>query len=191
MGIDPGFAIRPATTKLILTKVFLARQRDVDGMAERVEQFYPEFFGNIRDAVPAGQTIRQYYATLAASSNRDDVLKSYYLYGRCESLLDDMDPEFPVDEPDDKRLNGWRIYMHYDALNYGVAENQILENIDRIAHIPTLIVHNRLDMICPIEQAHLIFEKLDHASLVIVPDFGHGGDMLRDTVIDEVAAFLA
>ena len=54
-----------------------------------------------------------------------------------------------------------------------MSKNQLLNNCDRITEIPTWIVHGRYDMVCPIEQAHLLAKQLSKAHFEIVRDAGH------------------
>jgi proline iminopeptidase len=46
-----------------------------------------------------------------------------------------------------------------------LAENQLLEQADRIAHIPTFIVNGRFDVICPPVNAWRLAQKLDQVEL--------------------------
>ena len=66
-----------------------------------------------------------------------------------------------------------------------------MKHIAKIKHIPTLIVHNRLDMVCPLRGAYELHKKLPHSKLTVVPDIGHGSDLLYKTLDREIKAFLA
>ena len=44
--------------------------------------------------------------------------------------------------------------MHYSAHKFFLGANTILDNISKIKEIPTTIVHNRLDMVCPYKGAY-------------------------------------
>ncbi len=53
------------------------------------------------------------------------------------------------------------------------SDNQILEDIGRIRHIPCEIVHGRYDVVCPVENAHLLHKAWPESTLHIVSDAGH------------------
>ena len=53
-----------------------------------------------------------------------------------------------------------------------------MNNIDKIKSIPTLIVHNRLDFVCPVYMAYDLHKALPKSHLVIVPDKGHASPLL-------------
>ena len=54
-----------------------------------------------------------------------------------------------------------------------------LKNIEKIENIPTLIVHNRLDMCCPLKGAWDLYRSLNNAEIEIIADLGHVGKKLR------------
>lgn len=66
-----------------------------------------------------------------------------------------------------------RIECHYFINDSFMAENQLLENIDKIKHIPGFIVHGRYDVICPVDQAYELNEHWPESQLKIIPDAGH------------------
>lgn len=67
-----------------------------------------------------------------------------------------------------------RIECHY-FINGGFfdSENQLLENVDRIRHIPAVIVQGRYDVVCPMASAWALHRAWPEADLVIVAEAGH------------------
>jgi len=47
-------------------------------------------------------------------------------------------------------------------------DNQILDNISKIRHIPTEIVHGRHDIVCPVKNAYDLKQVFPEANLAIV-----------------------
>jgi proline iminopeptidase len=66
-----------------------------------------------------------------------------------------------------------RIECHYFVNDGFMKQNQLLENIDRIHHIPAVIVHGRYDIVCPVISAWDLAQEWPEAELRIVPDAGH------------------
>lgn len=67
-----------------------------------------------------------------------------------------------------------RIECHY--FTHGIwmrHDNQILEDVHKIRHIPCEIVHGRYDVVCPVENAWDLKKAWPEARLHIVPDAGH------------------
>ena len=67
-----------------------------------------------------------------------------------------------------------RIECHY-FMNKGFleTEDQLLLNVDRIRHIPGVIVQGRYDVVCPMISAWELKNIWQEAELIIVPDAGH------------------
>jgi proline iminopeptidase len=67
-----------------------------------------------------------------------------------------------------------RIEAHY-FVNRGFFshENQLLDGVDRIRHIPAVIVHGRYDVVCPIDTAFELHRRWPEADFRIVLDAGH------------------
>ncbi|BAZ45452.1 proline iminopeptidase [Chondrocystis sp. NIES-4102] len=67
-----------------------------------------------------------------------------------------------------------RIECHY-FMNKGFfkTENQLLENIDRIRHIPAVIVQGRYDVVCPMISAWQLHQAWQEAEFIVIADAGH------------------
>ncbi len=67
-----------------------------------------------------------------------------------------------------------RIECHYFMNNaFFSSNNWILENVQRIRHIPGVIVQGRYDVVCPARSAWDLHKAWPEARLIIVPDSGH------------------
>jgi len=66
-----------------------------------------------------------------------------------------------------------RIESHYFVHQAFLRPGQLLEDAARLAGVPTVIVHGRYDVICPLENAWALHRALPGSELVIVPDAGH------------------
>ena len=67
-----------------------------------------------------------------------------------------------------------RIECHY-FMNKGFFphDGYLLTQAHKLRHIPTVIVHGRYDVICPVENAWELHQQLPDSHLHIVPDAGH------------------
>lgn len=57
---------------------------------------------------------------------------------------------------------------HYDANNYFVKKDTIYKNMDKIKHIPTIMVEGRYDMVTPMEIAYKLSKMMDDCQLMVV-----------------------
>jgi proline iminopeptidase len=51
--------------------------------------------------------------------------------------------------------------------------DQLLEDIDRIRHIPAVIVQGRYDIVCPPSTAWALHKAWPEADFQLIPDAGH------------------
>lgn len=67
-----------------------------------------------------------------------------------------------------------RIECHY-FINRGFlhSDNQLIENVGRIRHIPAVIIQGRYDVVCPVKSAWDLHRAWPEADLQIVDDAGH------------------
>ena len=61
-------------------------------------------------------------------------------------------------------------------------DNYLLEHIDRIRHIPGVIVQGRYDVVCPAMSAWDLHRAWPEARLEIIPDAGHSA--LEKGIVD-------
>jgi proline iminopeptidase len=67
-----------------------------------------------------------------------------------------------------------RIECHYFFnKSFFPTDNWILENVDKIRHIPGVIIHGRYDVVCPLDSAWQLHRRWPEAKLEIIGDAGH------------------
>ena len=87
-----------------------------------------------------------------------------------------------------------RIECHY-FVNKGFfkRENWLLENIDRIRHLPGVIVQGRYDVVCPMKSAWELHRAWSEAEFIVIPDAGHSVSEpgIKDALIRATDRFAA
>ena len=75
-----------------------------------------------------------------------------------------------------------RIECHY-FVNGGFlrSENELLEKVAGIRHIPAVIVQGRYDIVCPMRSAWELHRAWPEAELRVVPDAGHSAFEVGNT----------
>jgi proline iminopeptidase len=67
-----------------------------------------------------------------------------------------------------------RIECHYFMhRGFFASDNYLLEYIDRIRHIPSVIVQGRYDIVCPMISAWELHKAWPEAEFIVVPNAGH------------------
>ena len=166
--------------ELVLRGIFLLRQSEL-------HWFYQ--FGASQLFAEAWQD----YYYFIPSQERHDLMKAYQkrLFGedktlqlaaaRAWSIWEGSTCHMIPDEShiqesgeDEFALAFARIENHY-FMNKGFFEheNWILDNINKINHIPTKIIQGRYDVVCPMITAYDLHQVFPESELIIVPKAGH------------------
>ncbi|GIW62576.1 MAG: hypothetical protein KatS3mg090_0402 [Patescibacteria group bacterium] len=117
------------------------------------------------------------YADQVLKQGREEEKKKItaLLFGLESSIfrIDVPIAELKEEDVDEKMTASAKIYFHYLANNFFIKENQILKNIEKIKHIPTLILHGRYDIVCSLEGAYTLHKHLSNSELFITNFAGH------------------
>jgi proline iminopeptidase len=174
---------------LILRSVLLANQADRDwffkeGGASRVyPYFWEEFAGTLKPS-EREDIVRAYYVRL---DNKNELIqmkaaKAWSLWHRRCATMNSLPTESAY-SAGTMRLA--RLECHYFVNNCFIAENQIIDNMDKLKNIPGMIVHGRYDMITPLGNSAKVERAWKKAELDIVRDAGHASSepALTDALI--------
>ena len=167
------------TTELVLRGVFLARQKEKDwlysyGASEIMAEQWDDFSGLIPDA-ERGNLVQAYYEQLTSDdeATRLAAAREWSLWeGSVATLLPDEDLLGSFADPA-KAIPFARICAQFFLKDFFLEEAQLLKNVDRIKHIPGIIVQGRHDICTPPTSAWALKKAWPEAELWIVHDAGH------------------
>lgn len=164
---------------MILRGIFLCRKRDIHWFyQEGASAIFPDYWQEYQKVIPPqerGDMLQAYHKRLTSENDiaRMSAAKAWSIWeGRCSTLNPNNDVVDHFGAPH-IALAMARIEAHYFINNAFIDTNQIIRDAHKIQHIPTVIVHGRYDMVCPIEQAFALQQVLPQAELHIVRDAGH------------------
>lgn len=167
-------------TELVLRGIFLLRRAELKWFyQEGAHWIFPEFWEPYEQHIPQHERsdmIAAYYRRLTDPDVRvqTEAARLWSMWeGSALSLY--PDPERVRQFGTDEYARAFaRIECHY-FVNGGFleSEDQLLRNVGRIRHIPTVIVHGRYDICTPVRNAWELSRAWPEADLRIVPDSGH------------------
>jgi len=172
-------AYPPRVSGLIVRGIFLCRPEDVRWFYQQgASRLFPEYWEEYLAPVPESERhdmVSAYYRLLTSDDEptRLEAAKAWSLWeGHTISLLPCKQTEqsFAASK---FALAMARIECHYFINNSFLENNQILNNIDKIAHIPSIIVHGRYDVVCPVDQAFALHAAWPQAELQVIANAGH------------------
>ena len=165
---------------LILRGIFLLRQSEIDWFyQEGASWIYPDAWEHYVGLIPEAERtdlVRAYYQRLTSADARvrTEAAKAWSVWEGATSKLfqsQDMIARFGGDQFAEAFA---RIECHY-FVNQGFFrnDNQLLDDVPKIRHIPAVIVQGRYDVVCPIKSAWDLHRAWPEADLQIIADAGH------------------
>lgn len=163
----------------ILRGIFLGRQSDIHNVWYGMQDVYPERWDEFQKFLPADERsdlINNYYDRLMDPDPNIHwpavrALSTHNLNASCLMPSPQLVEKFL--ENTAQALAVSRIFTLYSKNNCFIEENQPLNNISRIQHLPAIIVHGRYDMICKAKNAYDLHQNWPGSELIFVQDAGH------------------
>ncbi len=167
-----------SVSRLVVRSVFLMTQAELDWFyGGGVARFWPEQWAKFISLLPVDEqsdVIRAYNKRLFSGDHATEVLYAR-AWSKWENALASIHNSGSTGESPGEYARAFsRLENHY-FINAGFLETngQILQQMDRIAHIPGHIIQGRYDMICPPESAWKLAELWPSAELKMVRHAGH------------------
>ena len=178
-------------TELVLRGIFLLRKHELQWFyQDGASRIFPDAWQPYLEHIPANERhdmmaayqkrlLSDDKAVRLAAAERWSVWEgsTCHLYPDLKHIEETADPEFA--------LAFARIENHY-FMNHGFFshENQLLDEINIIRHIPTVIIQGRYDVVCPMQTAFDLKQAFPEAKLTVVPDAGHSA--FEPTIVSEL-----
>ena len=125
--------------------------------------------------VPKNQKVADFYLKLITSNKKSDINFAMLNFAPYEHSIGKLNIDVnKKQEVNEAYIPSTKIFLHYMKNHYFITDKQILKNIKKIEKIPTLILHNRLDLLCPLKGAYDLSKLLKKSTLIINPALGHG-----------------
>lgn len=163
---------------LILRGVFLMTQRELDWFyGGGAGQFWPETWTRFASLIPEDERddmIAAYHKRLF-SGDRETEIKYAKAWAAWENALASIASNGMSGQPHADYARAFsRLENHYFThAGFLDFDGQILAHMDRISHIPGVIVQGRYDMICPPHSAYELAKKWPNARLRMIQNAGH------------------
>lgn len=169
-------------TELVLRGIFLLRRAEIEWFYHNPEgaaSIYPDLWEDYIAPIPKAERhdmLRAYYRRLT-SSNQATVqraARAWSLWEGATSYLQANRDYVAKFKQLAYAVAFARIECHY-FINRGFfqRDGQLLDDVSKIRHIPSVIVQGRYDLVCPMRSAWDLHRAWPQADLRIVSDAGH------------------
>jgi proline iminopeptidase len=178
-------------TELVLRGIFLLRRQEIDWFYQRgAGALFPDAWEGYLAPIPEaerGNLLMAYHRRLLSPDPevRLAAARAWSVWEGRTSCLQPNPELIAKTQGEDFALAFARIECHY-FVNGGFLERdgQLLEEVGRIRHIPTVIVQGRYDVVCPMESAWQLHRRWLEADFRLVADAGHSA--LEPGISDEL-----
>ncbi|MCH0541930.1 prolyl aminopeptidase [Streptomyces sp. MUM 203J] len=181
-------------SEIVIPAVTTTRRSEIAWLYEGAGRFFPEAWDRFRagsgtDARTAAELVAA-YARLTGDPDpavREKATADWCAWEDAVVSLEGAGTPYG-DRPDAARLAMVRICAHYFAHGAWLEEGALLRDANRLAGIPGVLIHGRIDMGGPLTTAWELSRVWPDAELIVVDDGGHLG---TDTTHTHIRAALA
>ena len=169
----------------LLRGIFLGTKKEINWFLYDMKKFFPEAHEKFVYNIPKNQRndILHWYEKKLNAKNKKTVIHAAENWNDYESSCSTL--KYVVRRNvGSESLAIAKIENHYFINNCFIKDNFIINNLDKIKHLPTTIVQGRHDVICPPFNAIMLSKLLPKSSIKIVEDAGHSA--FEDGIFKEV-----
>jgi proline iminopeptidase len=181
-------------SELILFAVTTTSASEVEWITETIGRVFPrewEQFVAAAHRRPGQRLIDAFYdlITHPDPAVRESAARAWCAWEDTHVSLGPAYVPNPRYEDPQFRLVFATLVIHYWKHAGFAATGGLLAGMGRIAHIPGVLIHGRLDVSSPLATAWHLHRAWPASELVVVGDEGHGGDAMIDALVRAIARF--
>jgi proline iminopeptidase len=188
-------AHRDRVSGLLLAAVGLTDAVAVEWITETVGRLFPCEWDRFRAfAAPApGQSLVEAYYAMLTGPDRTQRYAAAAEWMRWEHAHVSLDPRPRGPgrtDPDDQLLFA-TLVTHYWTHAAFLPADALLARMPRIADIPAVLIHGRLDVSSPAEVPWTLHTRWPASRLVLIDDEGHGGPRMTEHLVSAIDGLTA
>ena len=162
-----------AVSALVLRGLFLASDEEVEWFLTGMSRFLPEawnaFAAEVDDRSSAG-LLRHYHTRVASN---DVSAASRWNAWESAAMAVGEAPAVSTAPDVAGAMDRVRIQLHYLVNGCFLQAGQLLRELERLAHLPSILVQGRRDLVCPPRTAYTVARRWPGAQLRMVEEGGH------------------
>jgi proline iminopeptidase len=183
--------------EIVISGVTAARRSELEWLYGGVGRFLPAEWERFRAGVPeagSDSDVIPAYARRLEDPNPETRERAAADWVAWEDAVISLEPNGTPntysERPPEAQLALVRICTHYFSHGAWLEEGQLLRDADRLAGIPGVVIHGRLDLGSPLATAWELTHAWPGADLVVVADSGHtGSDAMREAALAATERF--
>ena len=164
---------------MVLRGIFLCRQKDLNWFyKDGANRIFPDAWEQYRNFINENEQSDLISAYLKRLTGNDEIarMNAAKHWTTWEAQCSTLRPSISLSDhmaESHTALSMARIEAHYFANKGFINENQILEQASRLKDIPSILIHGRYDMVCPLEQAMDLHKAWPGSTLQVIREGAH------------------
>jgi proline iminopeptidase len=180
--------------EIMLSAIWTTRRSEIDWLYRGAARFFPEEWERFRAGAPGPGDFLASYARLMADPDpqvRDQAARHWLRWeDTVLSLEPGAKPLADDDPPDAAGLAFARTTAHYYSHAGWLPDGAVIRDAGRLAGIPCVLIHGRLDLSCPVDTAWELARAWPGSELLIDDHSGHrGSDTKRAWMLSTLGRF--
>lgn len=178
LALAYGQAFPERCTGFILRGIFLGTQAEIDWFLQGMPLFFPDEHAQFVGLIPEDERddLLGAYMKRLFGDDPAESLRAAQAWSRYEANCLHLLPRPEVTRMFSAAcvaLGVGRLGAHYFCNQMFLTPGQLINNMDRIRHLPAVIIQGRYDVVCPPRTAWQLRQAWPQASYQIVDDAGH------------------
>lgn len=178
LALAYGQAHPERCTGFVLRGIFLCTRPEIDWFLNGMRWFFPKEHAQFVAGIPERERgdLLQAYARRLFSDKPDENARAARTWSRYEGSCLHLLPHPDVADAFGSAAVGLsvgRLEAHYFAHDGFLTDDQLVRNVDRIRHLPAVIIHGRYDMVCPPRSAWRLHQAWPEAGFQMIEGAGH------------------
>ncbi len=167
-------------SQMVLRGIFMLRQKELQWFYQYgASEMYPEAWQGFLKEIPENERydLIEAYRKIFYGKNKEKQLSAAKSWSKWEASCSfiNYNPDAVSESTNAEFALAFALIENHYFVNKGFLdyENQLLDNIDIIRDIPSIIIQGRYDVVCPPTTAYELYSRWPESELVIAPFSGH------------------
>ena len=167
-------------SQMVLRGIFMLRQKELQWFYQYgASEMYPEAWQGFLKEIPENErdNLIEAYRKIFYGKNKEKQLSAAKAWSKWEASCSfiNYNPDAVKESINAEFALAFALIENHYFVNKGFLdyENQLLDNIDIIRDIPSIIIQGRYDVVCPPTTAYELYSRWPESELVIAPFSGH------------------
>ena len=181
-------------SELVLFAVTTTTPAEVEWVTESMGNLFPEEWHALVTAIDRQPGQRVIDAACANITDPDPEIRAAGIRAWCRwedahiSLDPNRGPMLADDDPESQAIFA-TLVTHYWSHGAFLGPTELLDGMDRIAHIPGVLIHGRLDVSSPLMTSWRLHRAWPGSEWIVVDGEGHGGPAMMEEMVKAIARF--